>query len=279
MGIELGKSSVEKILHPQPVTFSPLVAGILLVSIGVKLYMSHYNRRIGKHISSSAMTATATDSLSDAVATTAVLLSALAGHLWNLQIDGWCGLVVTAFILWAGYNAAKETISPLLGQPPDPDYVKAIEDLVLSYDEIVGIHDLIVHDYGPGRRIISLHAEVPASGNIQLLHDVVDMAERELSETMGCLATIHMDPIVTDDALTAETRERVASIVRLIDPALTIHDFRMVVGPTHTNVIFDAAVPHSCKLSDRDVAQRIEQGVRALDGNFFAVVHVEKSYL
>ena len=279
MGLELGKSAVEKILHPRAVSFDLVVGAILLASVGVKLYMALYNFRLGRQINSAAMRATGADSLSDAVATTAVFLSTLAGHLWGWTIDGWCGLLVTGFVLWAGYNAAKETISPLLGQSPDPEYVKAVEELVLSHGEIVGIHDLIVHDYGPGRRIISLHAEVPADGDIRLLHDVVDSVERELSETMGCVATIHMDPIDTNDILTARTRERVAAIVRLIDPAISIHDFRMVSGPTHTNVIFDAVVPYNCVLADRDVAQRIQSGVRALDGNYFAVVRIEKGYV
>ena len=279
MGVELAKTSVEKILEPQPVEFSPLVAVILAVSIAVKLYMSHYNRAIGRKIGSAAMAATAADSLSDSLATTAVLLSTLAGHFWNVNIDGWCGAAVACFILWAGVKAAKETIDPLLGQPPSPEFVSQIQEIVLRHSEITGIHDLMVHDYGPGRLYVSLHAEVPASGDILALHDVVDSAERELASELGCLATIHMDPVVSDDGLTAETRERVAAIVRLIDPGITIHDFRMVPGPTHTNVIFDAVVPYGCPLSDQEVARRVQEGVRALDGNYFAVVEVEKSYV
>ena len=279
MGVELAKTSVEKILEPQPVEFSPLVAVILAVSIAVKLYMSHYNRAIGRKIGSAAMAATAADSLSDSLATTAVLLSTLAGHFWNVNIDGWCGAAVACFILWAGVKAAKETIDPLLGQPPSPEFVSQIQEIVLRHREITGIHDLMVHDYGPGRLFVSLHAEVPASGDILALHDVVDSAERELASELGCLATIHMDPVVSDDGLTAETRERVAAIVRLIDPGITIHDFRMVPGPTHTNVIFDAVVPYGCPLSDQEVARRVREGVRALDGNYFAVVEVEKSYI
>ena len=279
MGVELAKTSVEKILEPQPVEFSPLVAVILAVSIAVKLYMSHYNRAIGRKIGSAAMAATAADSLSDSLATTAVLLSTLAGHFWNVNIDGWCGAAVACFILWAGVKAAKETIDPLLGQPPSPEFVSQIQEIVLRHREITGIHDLMVHDYGPGRLYVSLHAEVPASGDILALHDVVDSAERELASELGCLATIHMDPVVSDDGPTAETRERVAAIVRLIDPGITIHDFRMVPGPTHTNVIFDAVVPYGCPLSDQEVARRVQEGVRALDGNYFAVVEVEKSYV
>ena len=279
MGVELAKTSVEKILEPQPVEFSPLVAVILAVSIAVKLYMSHYNRAIGRKIGSAAMAATPPASLSVSPAPTAVLLSTLAGHFWNVNIDGWCGAAVACFILWAGVKAAKETIDPLLGQPPSPEFVSQIQEIVLRHREITGIHDLMVHDYGPGRLFVSLHAEVPASGDILALHDVVDSAERELASELGCLATIHMDPVVSDDGLTAETRERVAAIVRLIDPGITIHDFRMVPGPTHTNVIFDAVVPYGCPLSDQEVARRVQEGVRALDGNYFAVVEVEKSYV
>ena len=279
MGVELGKSSVEKILHPEAVTFSPVAVGILLASIAVKLYMAAYNRAVAKRIDSAAMAATAADSLSDCLATSAVLLSTLAGHFFHLRIDGWCGAAVACFILWAGINAARETINPLLGQPPAPEFVQEVQNLVLSHPEIIGIHDLIVHDYGPGRRILSLHAEVPASGDILALHDVVDTAERELATSLGCMATIHMDPIVTDDGLTAETREKVAALAKIIDPGISIHDFRMVTGPTHTNVIFDVVVPFDCPLTDRDVADRIRTAVRTLDGNYYAVVEVEKSYV
>ena len=279
MGVELAKTSVEKIITPGEVDFSPVVVGILIASIAVKLYMAAYNRLVSKKIDSSAMAATATDSLSDCLATSAVLLSTLAGHFWDIYIDGWCGAAVACFILWAGVNAARETINPLLGQPPSPEFVQEVQDLVLSHPEIIGIHDLIVHDYGPGRRILSLHAEVPASGDILALHDVVDTAERELATTLGCVATIHMDPVVMDDGLTAETRERVAALASIIDPGISIHDFRMVTGPTHTNVIFDVVVPFNCPLTDHDVADRIRTAVRTLDGNYYAVVEVEKSYV
>ncbi len=279
MGVELAKTSVEKIITPGEVDFSPVVVGILIASIAVKLYMAAYNRLVSKKIDSSAMAATATDSLSDCLATSAVLLSTLAGHFWDIHIDGWCGAAVACFILWAGVNAARETINPLLGQPPSPEFVQEVQDLVLSHPEIIGIHDLIVHDYGPGRRILSLHAEVPASGDILALHDVVDTAERELATTLGCVATIHMDPVVMDDGLTAETRERVAALASIIDPGISIHDFRMVAGPTHTNVIFDVVVPFNCPLTDHDVADRIRTAVRTLDGNYYAVVEVEKSYV
>ena len=279
MGFELGKSSVEKILHPETIVFHPVILVILLASVLVKFYMASYNRTIGKKIGSAAMQATATDSLSDCLATSAALISTIVSHYFDLSIDGWCGVVVACFILWAGVNAARETIDPLLGQPPTEEFVSEVEKLVLSYEGITGIHDLLVHDYGPGRCFISLHAEVSADGDMCALHDVIDTAERDLCEKMGCLATIHMDPLEQNDTLTNTTKERVATIVRLIDPEITIHDFRMVTGPTHTNVIFDAVVSHNCPLSDREVTRRIVEGVSALDGNYFAVVSIDRNFL
>ena len=279
MGVELARTALEQILRPKPVDFTPLAAGILLVSIAVKTYMALYNRSVGRRIGSAAMSAAARDSLGDCLATAAVLLGGLAGRIWDVHIDGWCGGAVALFILWSGVGAAKDTIDPLLGQPPSPEFVARVRELALSYPEIIGIHDLIVHDYGPGRRIISLHAEVPASGDILALHDVVDAAERRLGEEMGCLATIHMDPVVHDDGATREARERVSAMVRLIDPGITIHDFRMVPGPTHTKVIFDAEVPYDCRLPLPEIRERIQAGVRALDGSYSAVVEMERSYI
>ena len=278
MGAELAKSSVEKILHPQPVTASPVVLGILCASIAVKLYMTFYNRRLGKKLDSTAMLATAADSLSDCAATTAVLAATLVGHFTSLLIDGWCGILVALFILWSGLRAAKDTLDPLLGVPPTHEFVTRIRDLVLAHPAIIGIHDLIVHDYGPGRVMISLHAEVSASGNVLELHDEIDNVEKELREKLGCDAVIHMDPVVTDDGLTDQTRRRVADLVHCIDDDISIHDFRMVSGPTHTNVIFDAVVPFGFRLTDQEVEEKIRTAVRALDGNYYAVVNVERSY-
>ena len=278
MGVELGKSSLEKILHPEEVDFSPLIVGILCVSIAVKLYMFLYNKRIGKKLGSTAMEATAMDSLSDCVATTAVLAATLVGHFTGLRIDGWCGILVACFILWSGIGAARDTLDPLLGMPPTAEFVGRIRDLVMAHKGIIGIHDLIVHDYGPGRVMISLHAEVSASENVLELHDEIDNVENELREKLGCEAVIHMDPIVTDDGITEETRERVADLIHCIDDDINIHDFRMVSGPTHTNLIFDAVVPFGFRLSDEEVERKIKTAVRALDGNYYAVVKVERSY-
>ena len=279
MGIELAKSAVEKILHPEAVEFTLLTGGILLASILVKLYMYLYNRAVGKKIGSAAMEATAMDSLSDCAATAAVLAATLIGHFTSLQIDGWCGIVVAALVLWAGIQAARDTISPLLGQPPAPEFVQRIEEIVLSSPVVQGIHDLIVHDYGPGRVMISLHAEVPAHGDILALHDEIDNVEKELHDKLGCEAVIHMDPIVTDDETVNAAHQKIASLVRGIDEHISIHDFRMVTGPTHTNVIFDAVVPYGCTMSDREAEEKIRQAVHELDPHYFAIVQIDKSYV
>ena len=279
MGAELAKTSVDKIAHPEAVTFSWLAAAILLVSIAVKLYMYMYNKAVGKKIGSAAMAATAADSLSDTAATAAVLLSMIVGKLANVQLDGWVGLVVALFILWSAVQAARDTISPLLGQAPDPALVREIEGLVMAHDTVVGVHDLVVHDYGPGRRIISLHAEVPADGQVLELHDVIDNIESELARKLHCEAVIHMDPVVVGDPVVTALREQTAALVRTIDPRITIHDFRMVPGKTHTNLIFDAVIPFDEQLTRPQVAQRICRLVEDMDGHYRAVVKIENSYV
>ena len=279
MGAELAKSSVDKILHPEAVTFSWLGAGILLASIGVKLYMYLYNRAVGKKIKSAAMSATAADSLSDTAATSAVLLAMVIGKLTDVQLDGWVGLVVALFILWSAVQAARDTISPLLGQAPDPMLVKEIESLVMAHDTVVGIHDLVVHDYGPGRCIISLHAEVPADEQVLELHDVIDNIEEELAQKLHCEAVIHMDPVVVGDPTVTALHQQVAALVKTIDPRITIHDFRMVPGQTHTNLIFDAVIPFDERLTRQQVADRIRQMVSEMEGDYRAVVKVENSYV
>ena len=276
MGFDLAKSSVTKIFHPEAVDFSILSICILIGSILVKLYMSLYNRAVGKRINSAAVLATATDSISDVCATTMVLAATLVARFTGLNIDGWAGAIVSLVILWAGYNAAKDTIDPLLGQAPDPEFVQRIADIVNRYPEVVGMHDLMVHDYGAGRVMISLHAEVPSSGDIMALHDVIDTIERDLQEELNCSAVIHMDPISTDDQLITSTRELLKERIHAqISPDISIHDFRMVPGPTHTNVIFDAVVPYEFSMSDAQVQEKISSLVRAIEGDYFAVVTID----
>lgn len=279
MGAELGKSSIEKIIHPEPVEAGLLPAVILLASIAVKFYMSRYNKAVGRKISSPSMEATATDSLSDSIATTVVLLSMGVSYFFHVNVDGWAGLLVAAFIIFAGYNALRDTLSPLLGKAPDPELVKEIEETALAHPEIVGIHDLIIHDYGPGRGFVSLHAEVNGKGEIFRLHDAVDQAEREIREKFGILATIHMDPIDCDNEQLNQLRQAVAEKLTEIDPRIKIHDFRMVPGPTHTNLIFDALVPAELKLSDRALEEQIENLVHNTWKKYFAVVDIDRSYV
>lgn len=279
VGFELGRDSFAKIVNPAPIDTGLLPMAILLASICVKLYMFVYNHSVGKKLNSPGMHATAIDSLSDSVATFVVLLSILAARLLGVNIDGWSGMAVAAFIIYSGINAMKDTLSPLLGNPPAPELVQAITDIVTAHPEVMNIHDLIVHDYGPGRLIISLHAEVPGDGDIYALHDAIDTAEYELSSRLHCIAVIHMDPISTDDGKVASMRCALAEAARTIDERITIHDFRIVDGPTHTNVIFDAVLPLDAGLSDEDVKARLEGIVHSLWTNAHPKVHIDKPYL
>ena len=278
VGLELAKSSLEKVLHPVEVAFSWLSVGILCASILVKLWMFFFNRNLSRRIGSAAMMATATDSLSDAAATSAVLLGTLVGHFADLYIDGWVGVLVAVFILRAGWGAAKDTLDPLLGQSPDPELVRGIQETVLGRPEIVGMHDLVVHDYGPGRCMASLHAEVPMDADILVIHDVIDNLERELRRKLGVEVGIHMDPIAVGDPRTDALKAQVTELVRRIDPDMTIHDFRMTAGPEHTNLIFDVAVPYHCRLEDEQVQEAIGAAVKALPGNYYTVVSVDHIY-
>ncbi|MBO5460477.1 MAG: cation transporter [Ruminococcus sp.] len=277
MAFELVKDSLDKILHPADVEFSLIIIAILIASIAVKCYMAFYNFNIGKRIDSAALKATGTDSLSDCISTAVVLLATVVGHLSGLQIDGYCGIAVGCLIFWAGINAAKDTLDPLLGQPPEKEYVDEIEKTVLNFDEnIIGIHDLIVHDYGPGRQIISLHAEVPAEENLLKIHDIIDNLEMALREKLGCLTTIHMDPVVTTDKRVDELKARCNNILKEIDEVLSLHDFRVVFGDTHTNLIFDIVIPHNFRISDKDTLKLIQEKIKSSIGkNYFAVIHID----
>ena len=275
MAFELIHSSFMKILHPEPVSFTPIVLLILAISILVKLYMYCYNTYISKKIASTALRATATDSFSDCLATSAVLLAMLVSHFLSVNIDGYCGILVGLFILWGGIQAARDTISPLLGQAPDPKFIQNIKSIVAQYPEVLGTHDLIVHDYGPGRRMISLHAEVPAKGDILKLHDTIDNIERRLQKELCCSAVIHMDPIMNDDAETLECQELVKGILAEIDPALSLHDFRIVKGPTHTNLIFDLVVPYQTPYSIDALKDAVKKKLQEKNAQYFAVIQID----
>lgn len=277
MGFELVKSSIGKVLHPAAVDFSFLSMVILMVSVAVKLYMAFYNSQTAKKIDSAAMRVTAIDSLSDSLATSVVFAAMIAGKLTGIHIDGYCGILVGLFILYSGYKAAGETISPLLGNPPSEKFVNQINEIVLSYEGIIGVHDLIVHDYGPGRVILSLHAEVPASGDILAMHDVIDNIENRLRNELHAVAVIHMDPVVTDDEEINELKELVLAIAKAIDPSLSIHDFRLVKGPTHTNLIFDVCASFAFKESDEELKSRISAEIQKLSSTYFAVIQVDRT--
>lgn len=280
MGVTLARESLDKMLHPQEVTFSLLSAGILAASILVKLYMFSYNRALSKKLNSSTLKATATDSLSDAFATLAVLISMIISHLTGLRIDGYAGILVALMILWGGFGAARDTISPLLGTAPDPEFVKKIQSIVRSCPVVTGMHDLVIHDYGAGRRMISLHAEVPANGDILATHDAIDLVERRLHDELNCHAVIHMDPVETDNAAVNAVRQRVLEALHAqMDSAVSIHDFRMVTGPTHTNLIFDLLLPMDSPLTEEAAKKQAEAIVSALDPHYNAILTIDKGYV
>ena len=280
MGVELLKTSVEKIIAPQAVEFSVLTAVILVFSVAVKIYMAVYNGSLGKKLASPALAAAARDSLSDSIATAVVLVSSAVGHFLGINIDGWCGAAVAVFVLRAGIMSVRDTLAPLLGTEPDPEFVKRINDIVLSYPEISAIHD-----YGPGRQIISLHAEMPteSGSDIFKLHDIVDNAERRLRQELGCDATIHLDPVAAEDEQTQMLHERMEAALFEINSGLTMHDFRIVPGPTHTNLIFDVVVPYDNKMPQAEILEKIEYAAAELPsgkngGKYYAVVRFDRPF-
>ena len=279
VGVQLGLESIDKIMNPQPVDAGLLPMLVLVASICVKGYMFAYNRGIGRKINSPGMAATAMDSLSDSIATSVVLISMLLSRFAGVNADGWGGIAVACFIIFSGFKAAKETLSPLLGNPPDPQLVHDITNIVLSHSEVVNVHDLIVHDYGPGRLMVSLHAEVPGNGNIYALHDTIDTIEYELSSKLGCDAVIHMDPVSPDGTKTAHMRDELAEAAKSIDPRLSIHDFRIVDGPTHTNVIFDAVLPNDSKLTEEEAVAQLDALVHSLWQNSHPKVHIDRPFV
>ena len=279
VGVQLGIESVHKIMEPEAVDAGLVPMLVLVASICVKGYMFAYNRGIGRKINSPGMSATAVDSLSDCIATGVVLISMLLARFADINADGWGGAAVAAFIIFSGFRAAKETLSPLLGNPPDAQLVKDISDIVLSHPEVMNVHDLIVHDYGPGRLMVSLHAEVPGDGDIYALHDAIDTIEYEMESKLGCAAVIHMDPVSPDGTKTAHMRNELAEAVKAIDPRLSIHDFRIVDGPTHTNVIFDAVLPNDSALTEDEAKSALETLVHSLWQNSHPKVHIDRPFV
>ncbi|MCQ2499354.1 MAG: cation diffusion facilitator family transporter [Lachnospiraceae bacterium] len=291
MAYELIKDSISKIINPEPIEGSTVIFIILGISILIKLYMSFYNHKIGKKINSAAMEATSKDSLSDTIATAVVLISAVLALAFDIQIDGYAGIVVSLFVFWAGFSSAKDTIALLLGKAPEEEFVDEIEKIVMAEEHrekgILGLHDLIVHDYGPGRIMISLHAEVPSDGDTMELHDLIDNIEYDLATQLKCHAVIHMDPIAVNDPLTNELKSIVKDVIQSLNSEnvsekqpkeITFHDFRIVKGPTHNNLIFDIVVPFEYGMKDEDIVAYIRKAVWEKKEYCFCVIHVDKAY-
>lgn len=278
IGLELVKTSVGKIMAPEPIQAGLVPLAVLVASILVKLWMAAFNRQVGKQIGSSVLEATAADSRNDVIATSAVLVATLAQMIFGWQLDGWIGLAVAAFILYSGWGLVKEAIAPLLGQAPDPEMVRHILEVTRSYPGVLGIHDLIVHDYGPGRQFASLHVEMAASQDVLASHDVIDQIERRFLEQEGLHVIIHYDPIVTDNNEVGEAREYLAKQVKRLDPRLTIHDLRMVPGETHTNLIFDLVVPHGFEMPECRLKSEVQAMAQSKNPKWQCVVTLENSY-
>lgn len=278
IGLELVKTSVGKIMAPEPIQAGLVPLAVLVASILVKLWMAAFNRQVGKQIGSSVLEATAADSRNDVIATSAVLVATLAQMIFGWQLDGWIGLAVAAFILYSGWGLVKEAIAPLLGQAPDPEIVRHILEVTRSYPGVLGIHDLIVHDYGPGRQFASLHVEMAASQDVLASHDVIDQIERRFLEQEGLHVIIHYDPIVTDNNEVGEAREYLAKQVKRLDPRLTIHDLRMVPGETHTNLIFDLVVPHGFEMPECRLKSEVQAMAQSKNPKWQCVVTLENSY-
>lgn len=279
VGVELGQSSIEKILRPEDTTLTALTGGILIASILVKLWMAFFYRRLGNLIQSAALQAAAADARSDVLATSVVLLGLAAARLTGLRLDGWLGLLVSVLILKAGFDSTRSTLNPLLGQAPDTETVRDIEELILSHPLVVGIHDLIIHDYGPGRRLMSVHAEVPATAGLMEVHEVIDHIERELAQRFHIDAVIHMDPIQLGDPEVDRLRELASTLAQGIDPALTVHDFQVTRDDGHPVLSFDVVAPYDVPLTDDEVRSALEEQLRSKEPACRCVINIDRSYV
>lgn len=279
IGVELFKESFVKILHPQPVEFSWVTIAVLFVAIGVKIWLSVFNRTIGKRINSQTLLATAADSRNDVIATGAVILATVLSHFTKLELDGYMGLAVALFILYSGVGLIRETLDPLLGKAADEELVEEIEKRIMSYPGVLGTHDLMIHDYGPGRQFGSVHVEVAAEEDVLKSHDMVDNIERDFLKELNLHLIVHMDPIVTKDESVKNLRHWLAQEVKKVHPELTIHDLRLVPGTTHTNVIFDCVVPRGLGKSDEEIKEAIDKLVKETYPNYFCVITVDHSYV
>ena len=279
VGFELLQSSVEKIINPELPNINNVTIILLVVAILVKLWLFVFYKKIAKTISSAAIKGNAYDSISDSISTLAVLVSALVARFMGVSIDGYVSLLVSVFILIAGFKALKEIIDILLGMKPDPEFVSDIEKFAVKYDTIEGIHDIMVHDYGPGRKIVSFHAEVPANSDICRAHDIIDQMEQDIFEEFGCITTIHMDPIVVDNEEINKMRKETEEIVKGINEKFSIHDFRMTDGGERVNLIFDLVIPTDEKVNVEETVTKIQSEIHNKNKKYYAVIKAEHSYV
>ena len=279
VGIELFKSSIDKIINPVMPDISTITITILVIAIIAKLWLFFFYKKIAKTINSEAIKGNAYDSISDVISTFVVLLSAIVAKFANVSIDGYVSILVSIFILYTGFKALKETVDILLGTKPDPELVKGIEEFTKKYDMIVGIHDMMIHDYGPGRKIVSFHAEVPANSDICMAHDIIDQMEQDIYEEFNCITTIHMDPIEVDDEEINKMREITEKIVKEINENYSIHDFRMTNGGGRINLIFDLVIPRGEKVDSDKLKAQVQQKIHSENPKYYAVPKVECSYV
>ncbi len=279
VGIELFKSSIDKIINPVMPDISTITITILVIAIIAKLWLFFFYKKIAKIINSEVIKGNAYDSISDVISTFVVLLSAIVAKFANISIDGYVSILVSIFILFTGFKALKETVDILLGTKPDPELVKGIEEFTKKYDMIVGIHDMMIHDYGPGRKIVSFHAEVPANSDICMAHDIIDQMEQDIYEEFNCITTIHMDPIEVDDEEINKMREITEKIVKEINENYSIHDFRMTNGGGRINLIFDLVIPREEKVDSDKLKVQVQQKIHSENPKYYAVPKVECSYV
>ncbi len=279
IGVEILKGSIDKIINPSSVEFSYVTIGVLVFSILLKLWMAIFNTKTGKIIKSKTLIATAADSRNDVITTFAVLVAMVVSNFTSLELDGWMGMLVALFILYSGFGLVKDTLDPMLGRAPEAEMVNGIKEKILSYPGVLGTHDLMVHDYGPGRQFASVHVEMAAENDVLESHDVIDNIERDFLQNDGLHMIVHMDPISTKDSLVNDLREWISHEVKNLDERLSIHDLRIVKGTTHTNVIFDCVVPHDIEIGEKEVKNFINNVVKEKYKNFYCVITVEHSYI
>lgn len=276
MGVELARSSFEKIFNPEALNVNTFTFVTLILAVAVKLWMFVFNRKLGKKINSVSLNAVATDSISDAVATTTVIIGMIVTFVFKINIDGFMGLLVSCFIIYSGIKTAKESLSPLLGQMPEKTLVEDIKAMVCGYEGIIGIHDLIVHNYGVGKSYVSFHAEVSSSMELTEAHRLIDIIEKDFKEKFNCTVTIHIDPVDLNDSESALLCKKVNEIVRNIDQSLSIHDFRVLKDKGEKSVVFDLALPYKFKYSDIDIRNMVSSAIKEIDENANIIINVER---